>query len=391
MSDSSGSNGEMPAPQGITRREFNRRLVFGVGGALAWALLGCDTQPQKEVIQRISTRFGVNTHLHAVPYADNDTMTPANFTGAVEFLARNGMQAIRFDVRSDQITNPADLSFNPERLAIYKAALQQARAKGIDTYLVSDTPSYIRDLPHDVYKIRAVQYYANLAKELAGQVSVWQLFNESDTHNYKTYEGIPEATAEYLAQFAQVVDLSSKAIRTSDPGSLITVSTTGVDPRYDLVEVRRAYLQAVRPYIDLNTVDLYPGTNMQAIAQIPDMLRRLHKEFGLPLSVGEIGMSSVWGSPDQYQTYIPYAIDQIKSVANEVDLRSLMIYEYMNEPTAYGPQEQNFGLVYASGTPKFDLSSLTSVMKPEVKVKNEFNPLLYSKDFPDTEVLPHYS
>ncbi len=293
--------------------------------------------------------FGFNTHVHAFPQGA-DNMTLDNFRMDVDKLVENHQELIRFNLINDGVVNrgPDGAAVFGEKISVYDEAVKYAKEKGLKVFLVTNVPEFAANLPIDQYADVARDFYTKLMNHFRdvgidlNENDKIQLFNEVNTHNFRTYQGFPPEGFDdaYLNDLAQVVEASSSAIQAVNPNIKTTMNAGWVygagTYQGELDQVAR-FFDPLAPHLDFISLDPYPDIYDPHIAQtIPQAIEFLKNRYKKGIIVAELGVSAYDISDTNRRAQILNSqLSAIRS-GNVLPLETY-IYEMRNEESIRKP------------------------------------------------------
>lgn len=367
--------------------DFKLFLFLGLFTIVIGATFYLLRKPQ-EIRQRAfgpSMEFGFNTHI--IP--SNPNLDISRFESNIDRLAQNGQKWVRFNLYDYDIATEAPgavipsptptntppptintvlgLSSNPiqwntANLTIYDTAIDYALSKGLKIMLVTNTPAFAKNYSYDDYKSLTDVYYQFLANRYKGKVTVWQIFNEANVHDYKDYSPRTTLDSTYLANLSGVIAVAKNAIKSNDPNGLITTNVGGFPLNDTLANNWYQFFDAVKDTIDIVSLDMYPGSDLTEISHLSDRIDAFQSRYLKDVVVTETGLCTLAGSyteADQ-QNYVTLYLNNMKLSSAKL----LLLYEIMDENSQSTSCKDFFGIVKNDGTQKSSYQSIMGAMQP---------------------------
>ena len=307
-----------------------------------------------------ATGFGFDTHFS--PTGSNLSYT--DLTANADILAANGQSWIRFDFWSWDITpSGTPTTINWTNLAYFDQAVNYARGKGLKVMIVTAVPDFAKSYSLTDYLQVTKNFYSFLAGHFAGRVTVWQVFNEADSHNFRDYTPITSLSASYLAELNQVLSEARSAIKAEDPAALVSTNASGYPVNDQTQATWFAYFDAIGSNLDFLTVDLYPDVNnvLPEVAQFADRVRAVENRYNKPVAVGETGICtrSPYFSEQSQATLLPQYINALKPASPKM----ILVYEVQDENNNPDDCEGSFGIRRFDGTEKPAFATVMAAMR----------------------------
>ncbi len=310
--------------------------------------------PHIEWLSENKTEYGFNTHLRGDAQSGQN-LDLTHFKHNVDLLKNAGQTWIRFDMREDQIikmSSPTVINWNEHNLQTYDEAIEYARKQGLKIFIPVGIPNGITSgMTQTELEIFAHHFYGGLAGRYAGKVAVWQIANEADVHDFRSYDKIMrEMPQDYLNAFAGVVQNGSDGIHQADPNALVTVNMSWwFGSGRNLESEGQRLFGAVVNSIDIITFDFYPDTSTANISKMPKIVADFSQKFGKPVIVGELGLPTASFSVKDQGHYMGLSVGALKG--GLVTPRAVLMYELTDEANISG-NEGSFGFLQTDGTPK---------------------------------------
>ena len=184
----------------------------------------------------------------------------------------------------------------PQELEKYRDALVYAKSKGLKVHLHL-APNWHQDLSDVEYLYVTRETFSFVAEMLAEYVDVWQLWNEADIHDYRSYQTITAPSESYLAGFWEAFRAAASEIRKVDPHARISMNVGGfygisarsaTHSRWLTVfdSARELIVQGLLTDIKLNIYT--EGDNTGVLERVNEF-----NKYGIPIWVGEFGVCTV--------------------------------------------------------------------------------------------------
>ena len=362
---------------GLPRRDLIKHsaVLFGLSQLPTWLLTAClrkdpsmlrtatpaPTEPQEG--DHTDARFGFNTHL--MPAQGEDSQNPKTldverFKRSIDVMRSAGLDSLRFNLFDHYIQQGSatdKFSLNEEMMRQYDEAISYAHEQGMRITLATNVPEIYGGLPDEQYLKVAAEYFNTLGKRYAGKVNLWQIFNESDAHDFKQYNVRPHVTPEYAQRLSRVLSVARESVSTFDPNARFSVNVSGW-PLSDQATFDRwkVLFDVVHPQIDVLSLNLFPISIHEADG-LGFVCRYFNDAYGKPIQVGELGVSTGstdFSEADQAEIIMHGIASLRRSPAKEV-----LIYEYSDQSHLSNQHEGNFGI-----TDNPHIEDILSSMRP---------------------------
>lgn len=340
------------------------------------------TASQRDLRQRASgtttTEYGFNTHLNTTGgngYWENLTLD--FFKNTVDDLVANKQQWIRFNIapwESSTGGNASQISWNETAMQKYDEAIQYAKSKGLKIYLVTATPDFANSFPPNDYTSTTIKYHTDLANRYKDKITIWQIFNEADVHNFKGYALLDSSalTSAYLTDFKTNFVAAKNAIRSIDPNVQFASNVTGYPLGTSTYDRWNTFFDVIAPELDILALDIYPrGTS--DISLVKSASIGIASKYLKPIIIAETGFPTNAGTFSE--------TDQVNLLSQTVEqLRAsmpiaILYYQYADTLPTTDKTESSFGIVKADGTKKTSYSSVMQTMaNPTGLLRVEANP-----------------
>lgn len=304
--------------------------------------------------------FGFNTHVSCCGW----NLNLETFKKNIDDLASNRQSWVRFNIIAEEIApsgTPTTINWDRNNITTYDQAIDYSKEKGIKIFLTTSIPEYAKDYSLNDYQTVTQNYLGFLANRYKGKISIWQIFNEADVHNFRDYSYLPNLTDAYLRDLYQIIATARNTIKQIDPRITITANTSGY-PLSDEVQQRWfRFFDALNQNLDLLSLDLYPDVNNidKELMTMGVRVSNVQKRYRKPVSVAETGMctrSSYFSEEDQNH-YLPLYIHYLKSASPT----PIIIYEIQDENNIPNDCEGSFGVKRYDGSEK---PAYANVMTP---------------------------
>ena len=367
--------GDLYRRQGRERRFMTNALVRNLsrlGLALllgSVSLLGLQTKPTSPAPMQVHPASSVASGTNSSPEEGFNThilgtnLTLADFEANVNDLVNNHLTWIRLNIL-DSVASPGGTPQNPQitwdqtELSVYDQAVSYAFSKGLKIFLVTNTPTFAQNYASDLYQSITTEYYSYLGSRYQGKIALWNVFNEPDTHDFKSYTPITTFDAAYLASLTSAIKTAASAIRQSNPGALITTNASGYPINASLYASWTQFFAGVKSAIDLVSIDLYPVTDTAAILSLPDVIEGLKDQIGKDVVVAEAGICSA-SAPGQNQAA---SLSQMVTMLKVSPVEAFLLYEVQDENTSAGNCDDTYGIKQTDGTNKPSYASVMTAL-----------------------------
>lgn len=373
-------DGSSRPQESTSRRNFLRKYAMGslataaVGGTGALTAreirrhpTSAEAQATPEVLAEPPEFMGFNTNLYPEQVVEHDLSLDA-FKEDIDTLAKEGMNMIRFSLRPYAVVESYDpksesvFTWNEQKLADYDEAITYAKAKGIDIFLVLNTPEHARNASSSEYMNITSDYFSFIANRYKDQLTMVQLFNEPNIHHFRDYSATV-VDNEYLESFREAAFAASRACKAANPAIQTTINVGGWPLNEGLVAEWERFFDSNSDLIDVISIDLYPDDNKETISHLQEWLQRLKNRFGKPVMVAEIGLPTGSGrfTEDDQGKYLNMSIEELKKAG----VVGILPYEIRDEARNPNSSEASFGIKRADGSHKKSYNTVMDALKPE--------------------------
>lgn len=359
---------ESPTPQGdadtpARRGPRRRRLLSGAalagavvvgGGSVVLSRSEPDTPVPGVAIPDIApahmARFGFT-----ISNPSPDGMD--EFIADLDVVQRLGMGAVRFSAPIYEIAADwgvrdgrpgGTVRLDPTWLRALTECIDLALGRGLQVCVMAIGVYPGEDVADEDLPAVMSRFWTALASALAPRELLWQILNEPDGSDFRTYETLqPLDHPDYVRRIAEIVGTARDAIHAAAPGSRVTTNLFGFPIDEDIVVRWEALLDVIAPSVDVITVDAYPETGELRLEILVRHLARLRERYGKPLEVGEIGVKTCaecFTEREQAESYASY-LEALQSSAAE----TVYFYALRDDP---GRDSERFGVIAESGRAK---------------------------------------
>ncbi len=338
-------------------------MKLGLGGVI-FVLLAVGTVGNVAA----SPQWGFNTHLSMKGW----NLGPGQFRENVDRLEANGTYWLRVNLQDLEVVSGVEgttIVWDETALAAWKAEIAYAKSKGMKLILVTNPPTAANHLPFNEYLQVTDSYYRRLGQEFFETMEYWQIFNEADIHDFKTYQLLDESqlTPTYLDELGTAIMVARQALEAVDPQVRITASVGG----YPFDETTRArwvkYFDALEPELTAMSLDIYPNDNYAEVeANLGAAVEEIGTRYQRPVVVSEIGVCTGAGylSETDQSNLVPMYLEKLETSS----AYAVLVYEIQDEgvPSSFGDTtsqcESSFGIVRYDGSQKPAYDSVMELM-----------------------------
>lgn len=181
----------------------------------------------------------------------------------------------------------------PAELEKYRQALAYAKSKGLKVHL-HFAPNWHNELSESDYLYVTQESFSFVANSLAGYVDVWQLWNEPDIFDFRSYQALSGApSTEYLDKFKAAFLVAAKEIRKIKPNVRISINAGGYYAGSARAVTQSRWLQMFDSFKDLIPqgfltdikLNVYTAGNNQGIVEGINEFTK----YSVPIWIGEFG------------------------------------------------------------------------------------------------------
>jgi len=326
--------------------------------------VNCGVVNDNDCIQK-----GVNLKMFALA---NRYLDLSNFKRNVDELTSQGVLWIRLPIFEWEIAGRPgtkdNIPWNSSALSKYDEAINYAKSKGLKIWLSHAFPNWAKDYSHEDYK-KLVENFVNfLSSRYKNKIDIWQVFNESDIHNFKTYECLvkPDCRAPesfpsgYLDQLKDILSTAKKTIKQNDPHVIITTNVGGYPP---FPQSWKAFFDAISPEINAISLDIYPEKDEVIINSLPQKISEYRTRYNKPIYIAETGMQTYSYSEEEQKIYLLRYLERLK----EGRANLIFLYEYQNSSPENSPDESDteaaFGIKKRDGSKKLAYNEVILKLK----------------------------
>ncbi len=330
--------------------------------------------------------FGFNTHLTAAGWAHYINMNLANFKANIDELAVKNQKWVRFNIISSEVApsgTATTINWDTANLNTYDQAIDYAKSKELKIYLVTSAVEFAKDFPASDFQTVVTNYHQFLANRYKGKIDIWQVFNEADTHDFRTYSDISSLTTDYLTSLKTNFDAAKAAIKAADTNIKVTTNVSGFPVHNDsatydnwLTFYGNPGSGGLADSMDLISLDMYGDSYTPTFGF--DIFRKrvddTFTKYGKQVVVAETGICSdrindAYFNETKQASDLPQYINAIKSSKASI----LLLYQLQDEQgSALGDSayrcERSFGIKKVDGTlkPAYDpvMSAMTNLISP---------------------------
>ncbi|WP_409484480.1 hypothetical protein [Arsenicicoccus dermatophilus] len=285
----------------------------------------------------------------------------ADFRRDVDRLVALHQQWIRYDVPSWVIAprgTATTIEWDDAAVEEQREAIRYAKSRGLKVMIVtSGAPDWSARFTTEEYVAASRRYWAGLREAVGPWVDVWQVFNEADTTHHRTFTKVSPTPA-YLEQLRTLLGVARDVLAGGDGGRPITTNVTGWP--CDAAAARRwqSYFSVLGEYLDVVSVDAYPGTDSALVGALPGHLAELARETGRPVYLTEFGLQTAPGTFSAAQQERAY-LELLAAVAH-AEVPVVLAYELRDTERPHAPA--GFGILTAQGQPKPGYPAVAAAM-----------------------------
>lgn len=273
------------------------------------------------------------------------------FRADVDRIVDGGGTWIRFGVRAEVVVaewgGEDGVRFDPSGLDTVVRAARHARDAGLEVYLIS-TDGDPRPVSDAEYTRSMAAYWEGLAQTFAGEVTVWQIFNEPDGLHYRTRAEIPESRRPaYYADLGNRLEAAARIIGEHDPAGQVTTNVSGYPIDGSTGAYWQEFFDATAHGLDTLAVSAYPQLDPQALDRLPGLVEQMRSRYDKPVIIAEVGLQTCpeCFTPDQQGAGVSAAVRALHAAGPQ----AILVYQLRDDR---GSAEQDFGILYSDGRPK---------------------------------------
>lgn len=292
-----------PARRGPGRRTLLTGAALAgalaVGGGGTAAVLGREDELAGATVPEIAPadlrRFGFTVRGPKAgdmePFLEDVRTVRGLGLGTVRYSIPVWESVSDWGVRDGRYVGPVVL--DDAQVAVIADALDAVEERGLASRAMA-----IGVYPHDDLsdeEIPAVMsgYWQALASALAPRAPTWQILNEPDGSDFRTFEMLdPMERPEYVQRIADVLGAARDAIHAATPDAEVTTNLYGFPIDAGMLERWISLWDRLAGSADVITVDAYPETSTAELVRLVDYVRTLADRYGKPVEVGEIGVKT---------------------------------------------------------------------------------------------------
>lgn len=389
MEPSSGE--EKPKGSPISRRQFLRVAALtavGVGSAVVEKQYGvlrgvagrfANVLRSKESLSPVPFEVGFTTHAMDWTTKEGKPDVP-RFKTHVDVLALTNQQWVRFDIRPWYIVKAGTtttIEWNEEGLQAYDEAIGYAREKGLKLFMNISTPDFAREYKGEDYQKAMELFAGDVAKRFSpkGQelsrygedhYDIYQLFNEPDLHDFRTYSVSHQMGEDYLRELSTVVRAMDGAIKRNNPHAKTTLNMAhwagapwGGPEEFKKRAAR--FCDTVAQPVDIISLDPYPYKSEEEIKSLPEYVSFIKKRYNKEVIIAEIGFPGgrEYSEEDQVR-YLRRYLNALKG-GNDLPLATF-IYQ-LAEDQSTEANDTAMGVLHADGKLKASFTPLIQSMQ----------------------------
>lgn len=371
----SGAGGE-PAPGAAPRprrRPARRALLAGaaltgavaVGGGVTAAMRGGDDEqadvPVPDIAPDDLRRFGVTVRGPGTdgmrPFLDDIRIARELGLGIVRYSIPVWESVVDWGVRDGRYVGPVVL--DETQVAVIARALDAVEEGGLASRPMAIGVYPYDDLPDEQIPAVMGGYWRALAGALAPRAPTWQILNEPDGSDFRTFEMLSALEQpEYVQRIADVLGASRDAIHGATPNAEVTTNLYGFPIDDGMLDRWISLWDRLAASADVITVDAYPETSAAALARLGEYVRELAERYDRPVEVGEIGVKTCEECFTEEQQATAYA--RYLSTLVATPARAVVFYTLHD---AGAEDDERFGLIDAAGEPRPAFRMLQSVAR----------------------------
>ncbi|GAA3709903.1 hypothetical protein GCM10022204_30270 [Microlunatus aurantiacus] len=273
-----------------------------------------------------------------------DRGNPTNTEKDIAALREAGATWIRMDIPKGAAGSVRGGRWQPDvgAMNFYDQAAEWADAAGLQIALVMADFDNDAAWTDDQHRGFLSQYTEHVASRLGDDVDLWQVYNEHDGRDYRTFAPT-NATPTYLNRLRLTLEAARTGLRKHSSAPL-TTTPFGYpvdDSRYDKWVT---FFDGIGSSIDVIGVHAYPERSPVVISRVPQYIRQLRARYGKPVAVLEFGLPEVsgYGPPAEIGKAVVAQISAIMTA----DPFCATLYQLRDRgPTGSTDGEQVFGIL----------------------------------------------
>lgn len=294
----------------------------------------------------------------------------AKFQDDIDRIAANGGRWVRWGIPGDEVTTGGgigSITWSTPDLELQDAALAYANSKGVQVcLLVVGPPDFAIDYTFANYRTTCGVYWSFLVSRWAGQVALWQFFNESNGSDYQTHDPNPFSTVGsnnfpvgYLTELATLIGDGRALVKAANPGALVSTSLEGYPMGDDIQAEWEYYLDVVGPQLDVISLHMYPEDSTE-ITAMATRCASIRADYGKPIFVTEFGISTTAFTEAEQSTLVQQMVASLKNG----QVKAMFLYTLRNlSATPTVDDISNFGIMLNNGTPKAGYTAIMNAMR----------------------------
>lgn len=340
----------------IDRRRARRGWGLALGAA-ACALLALSVVPRPlpgdelggSAAPGAGDASGVGAGFTIAAPGDDPDLT--EFRADVDRIVEAGGIWIRFGVRAEVVVAQwgvdSGVRFDVSGLDTVARAAEYARGAGLAVYLIS-ADGDPRPVPTAEYERSMRTYWQGLAQTFAGDVAVWQIFNEPDGLHYRTHTEIPAGQrGAYYSDLGEALATAGEIIGALDPTALVTTNVSGWPIDEGTGAYWREFFDATADGLDVLGLSAYPQLDPGALDRLPGLVEDMEERYGKPTIIAEVGLQTCpeCFTPAQQGAGVSAAVEALVAAGP----LAILVYQLRDDALSAEP---DFGILYSDGRPK---------------------------------------
>ncbi len=285
--------------------------------------------------------------------------TLSDFKKDVDLLVAHGQKWVRFGIVGWEVMAvfgpDREIYWDEQALSQYDEAIDYMHSKGLNILLITADADNNPRTAFEDYKVTLKTFWEVLARRYAAKVKIWQVYSEADTSHFRLLDQrLENPSDDYLADLGSMLAIARHAIKGANSSVLITTTSTGW-PMSDASQRRwERYFDAIVPFLDVVSLDVYPADNQSEIAKLPLRINDMKNRYQKPVVIAEVGLqvAGKWTAEDQ-QIFVPAAIEAAKQAAP----LAIIVYQLRDEG------DNHFGLIKQDWTHRPAFKSAIQVMR----------------------------
>ncbi len=268
---------------------------------------------------------------------------PAAFDRDLAALVETGSRWIRMGIPEGQAGSVTGDRWTPNtaNMNYFESTVDKADQAGLRIVLVLANALNNNAWTDEQHRTYLGQYVEHVSSRVGSQVDLWQVYNEHDGRDFRSYAPVT-LTSAYMERLRLALVQARTSLRRYSTAPL-TTTAFGYPVNQARYDKWRTFFDGIGSALDVIAIHAYPERSATVIGLVPTYVRQLKQRYGKPVAVLEFGLPNVsgYGTPTQVGQAV---VDQIRAVMSAEPFCAAL-YQLRDRGTNTNDGEQMFGVL----------------------------------------------